>query len=173
MKPALIQLIVALVVLLLLGGGYVFWYDHVQALDARAGALGAEIASKDAERSRSASARSGEAELAAQEAFVASHLVATADIVSFLERLEKTGRGFGAEVHVASVSDTVKASDGRISLSLSVAGPFDAVMRTIGAIEQGPYAMSVQDLSLDTADGSSWSATGVFVAAIAATSTAP
>lgn len=163
MKPSIIQLGISILIAAAALGGYVFWYGYVRGLDASSAALAGEIAAKDRERAHAVSARSAEAELAAQEALVASHIVASADIVSFLERLENTGKQFGATVHVASVSDQAKASEGTIALSLSVAGSFDAVMRTIGAIEEGPYAVTVQDLSLDTPDGSQWSATGVFV----------
>lgn len=173
MKPSTLHLAIAVILALAALGGYFFWYGYVQQLSRDAVSLASDISAKDAARVRAASARSAEADLASQEAFLSSHLVATADIVSFLEGLEKTGRTFGAAVHVASVSDTAKSADGRISLSLSVDGSFDAVMRTVGAIEEGPYAMTVQDLSLNTADGSSWTATGTFLAGTALASTTP
>lgn len=165
MKPSALHLAIACLFALGTLGGYVFWYGYVQQLDADSATLAEEIAAKDLERARTASARSAEADVVAQETFVKSHLVATADIVSFLEQLERTGKSLGATVHVASVSDQAKSSDGTISLSLSVTGSFDTVMRTLGAIEEGPYAIMANDISLDTADGSSWSATGVFVVA--------
>lgn len=169
MKPAALQLAIMSVVALLAIAGYVLWYEQVTALDAEAAGLVTEIAAKDAERTRSASARSAEADLAAQEAFVASHLVATGDIVAFLEGLEATGRAYGATLRVASVTGGENSPEGRISLSLSIAGSFDAVMRTVGAIESGPYAGMVQDLSLDTPDGETWSATGIFIIGTAST----
>ncbi|HRH24319.1 MAG TPA: hypothetical protein PK109_01890 [Candidatus Paceibacterota bacterium] len=163
MKPPIIHLGIAALLAILAIGGYVLWYGHVQALDAEAATLAGEIAVKDADRVRSVSARSAEAELALQEAFIASHLVATADIVVFLEQLEKTGRDFGATLQVASVTGGEPATDGRISLSLSITGPFNSVMRTLGAIETGPYAGMVQDLSLNGSAEGEWTATGVFV----------
>lgn len=163
MKPHLVQLGVAIAVALAALAGYTLWYGAVKQLDADAASVATEIAAKDAARARTVSARSAEAGLAEQEAFVAGHLVAPADIVPFLERLEKAGKEFGASVHIASVSDQAAASDGRLSLSLSVTGSFDAVMRTLGAIEQGTYAIAINDLSLNTSDQATWSATGLFV----------
>ncbi len=169
MKPAALQLVVAVIVAILAIAGYAFWYGQVKALDAEAAGLVTEIAAKDVERTRSASARSAEADLASQESFIASKLVATADIVTFLEGLEATGRTYGATLRVASVTGGDNSPDGRISLSLSIVGSFDAVMRTIGAIESGPFASMVQDLSLDTSDGETWSATGIFIIGTAIT----
>lgn len=173
MKAPLIQLAAALLLALAAIGGYVLWYGYVQGLETQAAALAADVAARDADRAQAASARSAEADVAAKEGFVASHLVETSDIVSFLESLEDTGKSFGADVQVASVSDEAAEAAGTISLSLSVTGPFDAVMRTLGAIEEGPYAAAANDLSLDTSNGQDWTAAGVFVIGTSATSTAP
>lgn len=161
--PAL-SLIVSVLVALGAVGGYVFWYHLMQGLRAESVQLETDILAKEGERVRAASARTAEGDLLAQENFIASHLVKTTDIVLFLERIEGTGKTFGAVVKVASVSGEGKTSNGKISLALSVTGTFDAVMRTVGAIENGPYANMVSDLTLDTPDkGETWSATGMFV----------
>lgn len=173
MKAPMIQLGAALVLALAALGGYVLWYGYVQGLETQAASLAADVAAKDADRAQAASARSAEADVSEKERFVASHLVLPSDIVSFLESLENTGKSLGADVQVASVSDETAAAAGTISLSLSVSGPFDAVMRTLGAIEEGPYAAAARDLSLDTANGQDWTAAGTFVVGTSATSTAP
>ncbi len=161
--PAL-TLILSILVALGALGGYLFWYYLMQGLRAESAQLEADILAKEGERGRAASARTSEDDLLAQENFIASHLVKTADIVLFLERIEGTGKAFGATVQVASLSGEGKTSNGKISLSLSITGTFDAVMRTLGSIENGPYANMVSDLTLDTPDkGQTWSATGVFV----------
>ncbi len=161
--PAL-SLIVSVLIALSAIGGYVFWYDLMQGLRTETAQLETDILAKEGERIRAASARTAEDDLLAQENFIASHLVKTDDIVLFLETIEGTGKAFGATVQVASVSGEGKASNGKISLSLSITGTFDAVMRTLGAIENGPYANMVSDLTLDTPDkGETWSAVGVFV----------
>lgn len=162
MKNFFFQLVIALVFVGIAMGGYAFWYFETKQMSVRASELAGEIATKEAARSRTNSARAGLPELGADETFVASHFVATADIVSFLERLEATGKAFGAVVEVASVTGDDKSSEGSISLSLSVTGSFDAVMRTVGAIEHGPFANQVQSLTLDTS-GDGWTASGIFV----------
>lgn len=167
MKQApLVQVVIGSLTALLLVGGSVYALHIVKQLSSESAALRSEIAAKDAERARSTSVRSGETELVATESYVASHFLKTEDIVSFLEELESTGTTFGAEVNVASLSGDDSASSGRISLSLSITGSFDAVMRTLGAIEHGSYANMVKDITMDTGGGDgTWSATGVFVVA--------
>jgi Tfp pilus assembly protein PilN len=167
MKNApLVHLVIAGVVALALLGGYVVWLNVVERQRTELATLQSEIAQKDAERTRSFTARSAESDLAETEAFIASHIVQKDNIVSFLEALENTGTAYGAQVDVASLSGDDAASAGRISLSLSITGSFDAVMRTLGAIEHGSYANMVKNITLDTAGADDvWSATGVFVVA--------
>lgn len=164
-NSSLIQIIVAGVCLLVVLAGYVFWYQYVQKLQQEVAILSGSILEKEKEHKRSLTARAGEEDLVAQEELIASHVVQTEDIVSFLEKLEASGTEFGAEVSVASVTGGASVPDGRISLSLSISGSFDGVMRTLGTIEHGSYANMVSDLTLDTADASTWTAVGVFVVA--------
>lgn len=161
MNTSLIQLIVAALLTLGAAGAYAGGYWLVEHARAEAVTLAGQIAEKEAQSARSSSARTALAELSDKEAFVAAHLVATTDIVSFLERLEAAGKEFGATVSVASVQDS-SAKDGTIVLSLSIEGSFDAVMRTLGAIEHGPFANAAKSVTLNS-DGLGWRAVGSFV----------
>lgn len=145
------------------GAGYLVWYMQVEHVaDART-ALRVETAEKDAARLRSAAAKSAEAELLGKEQFIAAHFVETANIVSFLETLEAAGKGYGVTVQVASLGEGA-TSEGKLTLSLSMSGSFDGVMKTLGSIENGPYATMVNDLTFDTTDqGKTWNAVGVFI----------
>ena len=173
-KGPLINVSIVSVVVFIALGAYVLWYGVVKQLEGDAVTIQTQINEKEAERTHAASTRTTEEEVVAQENHIASHVVQTADIVLFLEGLEKTGKTLGAVVDVASVTSETKSADGRISLSLSITGSFDAVMRTLGAIEHGPYANMVSDLTLDTSDeGKSWSAKGVFIVATVSKKTTP
>ena len=95
-----------------------------------------------------------------------SYLVRQEEIVPFLDQLERTGASLGSVVTVASVSEEQGTERDRILLSLSIAGSFDSVVRTLGAIEYGPYDSAVSSMTLDTvADTEAqgrWTATATF-----------
>lgn len=162
MKAPAIQLAVSVIALIVAAGAYAFGYFLVSGQKQEAAGLAAAIVAKEAEQARGASARTRLAEVAADEEFLASRFVADADIVSFLEELEGAGDAYGATVNVASVEGGA-AHEGRISLSLSIHGSFDGVMRTLGAIEYGRYAVAPRDVSV-SGEGESWTLTGSFVA---------
>jgi len=169
MKAPLYQFAAALLVCLLVIGGYVAWYFTVVGTRDAVASLAADVAAKEAESVRASSDRASAGALAEDEAFVSAHLLAPGDIVGFLERFEATGKTVGATVSVASVDDTQEAQ-GSIDLSFSVTGSFDAVLRALGALEHGPYASRTKTVSLSQA-GDGWEAAGVMTVAIVATST--
>ncbi len=154
--PALTHLIVAALVFLVLVGAYVYAFFETQRLERDVLTLSADIAAKTNEHQEAGSVRTALAEVEAQEAKLESHLVPASDIVPFLESVEALGSEFGARVSVLSVSDP--AEDGKIALSLSVEGSFDAVMRTVGVLENSTRASVIRSLTLDAADDGMWSA---------------
>jgi hypothetical protein len=72
--------------------------------------------------------------------------------VQFINDIESRGSKLGATVSVSSVSAGDSSAHASLSLALSVSGSFDAVMRTMGAIEFAPYDIRVENLSLNQAD---------------------
>ncbi len=164
MNTSFIHLGIAALVLVLAAGGYALGFHMVSEAKAEATTLAGEIAAKEAAQARGAGARARLLEVASDETFLASHFVATADIVSFLEDLEGAGDAFGAVVSVASVSGDEANQGGRITLSLSIRGSFDAVMRTLGVLEHGRYVLSSRDLVWSGGAEGEWAVTGTFVA---------
>ncbi len=159
MNKNLVPLAVAIVIFLALAGGYAFLYQETLRVNSEAATLVSEIAAKESAQARSASVRARLTEVSESETLIAAHLLAKADIVSFLEKLETSGDPFGANVYVASVSDPV---DGRITISLSIEGSFPAIMKTLGSIENGTYVTKASNLTF-SASGDVWSAVGTFV----------
>ena len=111
--------------------------------------LAQDIAAKQAETVRVAAAKAALPVLVEAEEALARHNLSNEDIVPFLEGLEKLGRGQGATVDVLSVTGGEGNPPQRLMLSLKVAGSFDAVARTIGIIEYGPYDTQVITLTID------------------------
>jgi hypothetical protein len=60
-------------------------------------------------------------------------------------------------------------------MSLRIVGSFDAVMRTLGAIEYQAYDTTLANVTLDTPTGENWTASASFLVGTppTATSTAP
>lgn len=149
-RSSLIQLAIALAVLASVFGAYAFWYSLVGKSSVEAAALSEEIRTKSQDSARVAAAKVALESLAEDEAAMRAYLVREKDIVPFLSTLEDTGTSLGAGVEVISVSADSKSERSHIQLSLKITGSFDAVLRTLGAIEYGPYDSAIQSVTFDT-----------------------
>lgn len=162
----LIHLLVALGILAAVAGLYSFWYYEVGKEAKQSLALLSQI--QTTVESAVTAAETGDtlAALAADEAAIEAYRIKLADIVSFLERIEGTGRTLGSSVEVISVADKPGA-DGRIALSVRIIGSFDTVLRTLGAIEYGPYDSRIATLTFDTpSSGGAWTAVATLSVAV-------
>ncbi len=108
-----------------------------------------DVIAKQEESLRVASAKSALPILTRSEEELLQYRTKSSDIVPFLERLEKQGRAQGVVVEVLSVNPE-SGTQNRISLSLTMRGSFDAVVRSIGIIEYGPYDSIVKTVALDS-----------------------
>lgn len=149
-RISLIQLVVALAVFAAVLGVYGFWYSLVGKSSVEAAALSEEIRTKSQDSARVAAAKVALESLAEDEAAMRAYLVREKDIVPFLGTLEDTGTSLGAGVEVVSVSAESKGERSQLLLSLKITGSFDAVLRTLGAIEYGPYDSAIQSVTFDT-----------------------
>lgn len=161
-----LPIIVSALLLGLIGVGNWFWYQEITRVRSESATLAADITTAFSEHEQGARVRSLETELAESEAFIAAHIVKDADIVSFLGYVEGTGRPAGALVEVASVSDI--DAEGRILVSLTITGNFDALMRTLGMLEHGPYALSVKSATMEARE-EGWALNGTFYTVAART----
>lgn len=158
MRAALIQLLVAVSALLVAGAAYSFMYSAVSAKSAEAAQLQNQIRAKTEAAARVSAAKAALAEVAADEAIVRAYFVPESAVVPFIDDLESRGRALKAVVSVTSVAAKPIAGHPALSLSLTIDGSFDSVMRTVGAIEYAPYDVSVSALSLDRVEGAGWHA---------------
>lgn len=153
MSRSLLRLIVTLALLVAAFGSYAWWHTQASSATDRAAALATEIEQMRLDSERARDARDQLAAIAGDEAAVRGYLVPTQDVVPFLETLEQTGTAFGSDVEVVSVSARQEPRS-HLELSLRITGGFDAVVRTLGAIEYAPYDIELRQLGLDTAGGS-------------------
>ncbi len=167
-RTPLIQLIVALLILVVSIGLVSVSTLMVQKTTVKATELSAEIEAKRAEATRVEQASKALPALLSAEESIKTYFVRPDDIVPFLGQLEKQGGAQGAVVQVLSVDSNASGADKRISLSLKITGTYDAVLRTIGTIEYGPYDIVLTNVTFDTLrapDGKTsgeWTAAAVF-----------
>lgn len=153
--------------LLLSVGAYAFWFRHVNALSAEAAQLSTELRTRGDAGSRASSLRRAIGEIERQEGEVYRRFVGSDTIVTYLEGVEATAESLGASVEVVSVGNASAKRDQLVQLqmSLRITGTFDAVMRTLGAIEYQAYDTTLSSLTLDTppqADAG-WTAAATFL----------
>lgn len=165
MRPVFVQLTLAFVVCAAATAGYAIWYGVVAAESSAATALQGKIDAQTTAANRMAAARATLAGIAGDDAAVRNYFVSETGIVAFIDGLEALGRATGSTtVDVLSVSTGGTDAHPAFKFALSVKGTFDGVMRTIGAIEYAPYAISVSSLSVVKNAQNDWRANLVFLA---------
>jgi hypothetical protein len=152
-RRTLIELVLSLLLLVCAIGAYAYGYVEISKASAKAGTLAAEVLAKGQDSERNAAAKDALDALSSDEAGMRSYFVKQEDIVPFLGMLEQKGTSLGSSLEVVSVSAEPAKPRGRILLSVKVTGSFDAVMRTLGAIEYGPYDSRVSNVTFDVAGG--------------------
>lgn len=166
-NSALIHLGIAILVAILAVIAYVWWQEQVLQAVSAARTLAEEASSVSGTQAETLRSKTELSTLTADEAFVEERFLPPSGIVEFLEGLEETGRSYEAEVSVVSVSDVLDGD--RIAIALSVEGSFDAVMRTLGTLEYGPRAVTVETVTLDTSGEGAWTLAGRFLVGAART----
>ena len=154
MRPSFFHLLAALAVLTFVGVGYGFWYRIVAGESARSAGLAQQIETKKETAKRASAVQTALTELESDEGAVEDYFVSEKNIVAFLGRLESLGSGIGAKVTVASVG-ALSGAGQTLSVALGISGSFDVVMRTVGAIEYAPYAITVSSFTMAKGEGAS------------------
>lgn len=145
MKSPLVHIIFAFSLCVAMLIGYGVWYAVIKDKSAAVASLESQIVTKTDAMSRVASARAALAEIAGDEARMQGYFVPETGVVAFINNLEALGQTQGSTtISVLSVS----TSGATLTFTLTIKGTFDAVMRTVGAIEYAPYDLSISTLSL-------------------------
>jgi hypothetical protein len=165
MNRPVVVLGISIAVLVAAGIGYALWYSVVAAASDRDAQIAAAIQSGSDAASRAASAERTLSQLGPSAAALNARFVGVNDIVPFLEKLQEAGSGVGADVKVGSVAENDSPRP-HLELAMTVTGPFDAVLRTLGLIENGPYDITTTGASLVAGSSDSgaaaWTATANF-----------
>jgi len=159
MRPSIIHFLIALAVTVGTLAGYGVWYAAVSSKSREVADVQNQITVATENVSRITAARAALAEIAGDEAKVQDYFVSESGVVAFINALESIGLAEKAPVSVLSVGAGGTPVRPTLQLSLSLRGTFDAVMRTVGAIEYSPYDLSVTSLSVGQEAKDSWHAT--------------
>ena len=170
--------LVAAFVLIIAFSLYGVWYTAVSKKSAEAATLAQQIQTQHQDSARAQAAKDQLGKLSTEESLVSGYYVSTSDAVPFLESLQSTGKSLGSTVQVVSVSADPGKPHSHLNLSLSITGPFDAVVRTLGAFEYAPYDAALQNLTLDTPQtgggkAAQWTAAATFIIGTADAPQAP
>lgn len=158
MKSPITHFILTLVVGLGVVAGYCSLYATVSYKSSVVANVESQIIAANNTVSRTASARVALAEVSSDESQIRSYFVPQTDVVTFINSIEALGLANESLVKVLSVSTSGNSSSPTLIISMAVTGAFDAVMRTVGAIEYAPYAISVSTLSVGQDQSNSWHA---------------
>jgi len=158
MTASLIRLAIALVVCTAALIGYRVWYGVVANNSVAVVSAQRTIDERIAARTREASSQPALAQLADDEALIQSYFVTEEEAPTFISDLEQRGRQTGTTVTVTSVAKSGADLTATLALALVVRGGFDAVMRTVGVIENAPYDLSIASLVLAREADKSWRA---------------
>lgn len=156
MRTHLFYFILSCIIACLALVAYGFWYAIVVGESADVARLEEQIDMKLETVQRVTAARAALAQVTTDEEVIQSHFLSEGAIVSFIDSLESSGVTKQASVEVQSVSRMESSPVPTFKFAIEVQGPFDAVMRTIGAIEHAPYAVSITNLSVTKRD-KNWS----------------
>lgn len=140
---------IAVLVLLLTIGLFIGATVSVNSMEQKAATLQTEIALAEAKVGRVAAAKEALPALARAEAITSAYLLRSADIVPFLETLERKGKAQSASVTVLSVHMEQASTRPRIAISVTITGAFNAVVRTLGTIEHAPYDIRVVNATVE------------------------
>ena len=137
---------------------YGYWYAVISEKSVAVAELQGKINAKTETASRIASARAALSDIADDEAAVQGYFVPETGVVPFISDLERRARAQSASLKVLSVATAGGAKQPALVLSLAVEGSFDAVMRTVGAIEFAPYDLVISKFSMGENGKGVWSA---------------
>lgn len=158
MRSPITHFILMFVVGVLSALGYIFWYSIVSDESTKVASLQDQAVAVHEAADRVALARATLSDTAADEVNVRSYFVPESGVVTFISYLEALARAQKATINVQTVSAGGSVTRPTLQFSLMIGGAFDAVMRTIGAIEYAPYALSIPTVSVQQDDKGIWRA---------------
>ena len=137
-------LIISIVLLLLLLGGYVFLYMQVNKNNKSATKLSADLSYEVSRGSRIQSLEELVRGIESERELLASQLLKNEDVVSFITMIEALGQYTPATIEISTVSDPTRV----LTIKVSVEGQWNEVQHVLQMLEVLPYSTMITDLTL-------------------------
>lgn len=142
--------LIALGLLILTGVAYYFIFTYIAGLSKKIGVLQYEIGQKTLNSERSAQAKNALTALTSSEASINARFISPTDVVTYLEAVERTGKGLGSTVKVDSVVEDTGNPVGHLLLTLTVTGSFESVQRTLGVLDNTSTDSTINALTMNS-----------------------
>jgi len=158
MKSSLLQLLIVAILCVGTLVGYRVWYGVVASSSAAAAAAQDTIDARKSEIDAAASGKTALGRLVEAEEAVQGYFVPEESVPTFIGDIERLGRSLGTTVTVLSVAKSGTGNETLLTLSITVRGGFESVLRTVGSIEYAPYSLSIRSLALAQETKGTWRA---------------
>jgi Tfp pilus assembly protein PilO len=156
MKSSASHIVIACIICAMVFLVHGFLYTVIAKKSTTAAELQNQIDLKREKIKNIASSRAALSGIAKEESVVNKYFVSESEVVSFIADLQASGLSQGAVVKVLSVSTGNANMRPSLTLSLTIAGAFDAVMKTVGMIEYSPYYLTISKFSISKDDKKTW-----------------
>jgi hypothetical protein len=164
MKPTshhYIAVTIAFIILVASVTVYFFINAQVRNEAAKTAATFVTVAQDQATVAAEESASSTFSSTALSRALLQSYLIQDSNTVSFIEQVEGVAKQSGASVSIASISadDLTMATAGtigHIQAHISAQGSWSNVMRALHIIEDLPYSLTIDNVSVHAEGGGIW-----------------
>lgn len=158
MRPSVLHLVVVTLAGIAVLGGYGAWYRIISQKSNEVIDLQNKITETSDAMGRIASTRAALTEISGDEAQVQGYFVPETGAPALIEDLEARGVAQKASVSVLSAAIGGTSAQPTLTLPITITGTFDAVMRTVGAIEYAPYALSISSVTVQKNANNVWQA---------------
>lgn len=158
MRLTIPHLVAASFALLAALGGAWSSYAALAEKSAAAALIQAEAAYKTSLAESAPAAQAVRAEIARNERLLAEFFVSKIEIDAFVANMERKADELGLLVQEREVAFSQINGRETHTVSMTMSGTFDALMRFTGSLEYSPYDVSLDSLDLTHAQGMLWSA---------------
>jgi len=140
---------------------YIVIYVEVRNQTNRTAAAFANVAAEEALQRQESMVTMTLASTSDARATVATYFIPQDQTVSFIEQVEGVAKQSGASVTIASISaddisSAPKGKTGHIVAHISVNGAWHTIMRALHIIEDFPYALDIDSLSMRALSSGVW-----------------
>lgn len=169
MKGPQLHFVGACILCVIVSIGYVAWYNLIKDTSMQIALTEDQLRAHTQTEKRIAAARASLTQIDGYDAKIRNYFLEESAVSAFIDKLQSDAENKKVKLEVLSVGKEPVSGHPMLSLTLSITGTFDAVMRTTGGIEYAPYAMSISAYSIQNQSPNVWHATMTLAVGLAST----